>query len=438
MRYIIFLLFPLLAFGQEFQIAYGMGFSVDPFTKLIYYVDSFDYKIKSINVDGTGDTETRFPTIPSFAHLEHKAAYPVTNIGGNDSLFLYDFNKDTSHYLLNLFNIDDGTISFSPYDTKLLFSEGMFFSRYYSFQDSLIHDLGIRVNSSTGITKWMDDSTLIYLSSDDFGYSKIIKFSIYNGITDTLISAPDTVAFTGLAYNSKLGYIVYAWEYQMTHNVGINLYKISTTSDSTIFNSQEDDPIGTYIYLSYLSWSPDNDKLGFLGIDDPINPLTQVYVYDTITEKVIRYTEPFETDEGVKYDLTWFNQDTLLYFAYKYEQPPQIFGFDILTPLFLEKTELIKPDHLSIFNFPNPFNSRTTIRFNIVSPGHTEIQIFNSTGQLIRTLNPGKLIPGSHQVDWDGKNNNQEEISSGVYFGIIKVNSYTKMESKVFKMIYLK
>ncbi len=113
-------------------------------------------------------------------------------------------------------------------------------------------------------------------------------------------------------------------------------------------------------------------------------------------------------------------------------------GFDILTPLFLEKTELIKPDHLSISNFPNPFNNKTTIRFNIILPGHTEIQIFNSTVQLIRALNPGKLISGNHQVEWDGKNNNQEEISSEVYFGIIKVNSYTKVESKVFKMIYLK
>ncbi len=71
MRCIIFLLFPLLTFGQEFQIAYGMVLSVDPFTKLIYYVDSFDYKIKSINVDGTGDTETPFPTIPSFAYNIH-------------------------------------------------------------------------------------------------------------------------------------------------------------------------------------------------------------------------------------------------------------------------------------------------------------------------------------------------------------------------------
>ena len=425
-----------MVLGQEFQIAYGMGFSVDPFTELIYYVDSFDYTIKSVKPDGTNETQTFFPTIPSFAHLEHKATYLVTNIG-NDSLFLYDFNMDTSHYLLNLFDIERGSLSFSPHDTKLLFSESMFFSRYYSFKDSLIHDLGIRINSDTGIAKWMDDSTLIYLTRNDFGYSKIIKFSIYSGITDTLISAPDTVAITGLSYNSQLNYIAYAWEYQMTHNVGINLYKISTTSDSTVFDYYRDDPIGTPIWYRYLNWSPDNDKLGFLGID-AINPLTQVYVYDTITEKVIRYTEPFRTDDGVKYDLAWFNQDTLLYFAYKYEQPPQIFGFDILTPLFLEKTELIKPDHLSISNFPNPFNNKTTIRFNILLPGHTEIQIFNSTGQLIRKLNPGKLNSGKYQVEWDGKNDNQEEISSGVYFGSILVNSYTKVESKVFKMIYLK
>ena len=295
-----------MVLGQEFQISSGsavMPFTVDPFTKVIYYRNFFNYKTMSVNIDGSNEIETFFPTVPSFAHLEHKAAYFVNNTG-DDSLFIYNFNDGSTHYLLKSFSIDVGSVLLSPNDTKMLFSKGTEISNYYSFDDSLLHDLNIGIYSN--VTEWKDDSTLFCLSSGGYGEGTLIKISLTNDSLETLLSAPDTVTYTGFSYNSELDIIAYAWEYygEIGTNVGINLLKLKDNSDSTIFDYYRDDPIGAYIDYQYLGWSPDNDKLGFLGVD-AINPLTQVYVYYTKTNEVIRYTEPFYTDEGIKYDLNF-------------------------------------------------------------------------------------------------------------------------------------
>ena len=67
LKIIIILIFPLMVLGQEFQISSGsavMPFTVDPFTKVIYYRNFFNYKTMSVNIDGSNELETFFPTVP--------------------------------------------------------------------------------------------------------------------------------------------------------------------------------------------------------------------------------------------------------------------------------------------------------------------------------------------------------------------------------------
>ena len=66
-------------------------------------------------------------------------------------------------------------------------------------------------------------------------------------------------------------------------------------------------------------------------------------------------------------------------------------------------------------NYPNPFNLSTTIRFTLPSPGHAELEIYNITGQKIRRLVSDTREAGVHNVVWDGKNENGQTVSSGVY-----------------------
>ena len=85
-------------------------------------------------------------------------------------------------------------------------------------------------------------------------------------------------------------------------------------------------------------------------------------------------------------------------------------------------------------NHPNPFNPITTISFEIGEAGKTKIEIFNIKGQKIKTLLKQKMEIGKHSVDWEGNDNNNKRVSSGIYFYKISVNG----KQKTNKMIMLK
>ncbi|APF16880.1 hypothetical protein Calab_0832 [Caldithrix abyssi DSM 13497] len=85
-------------------------------------------------------------------------------------------------------------------------------------------------------------------------------------------------------------------------------------------------------------------------------------------------------------------------------------------------------------NFPNPFNSSTVIRYKITKVSYVTINIFNFSGQKIRSLVSKKYIPGNYSITWDGTNDYGQPVSSGVYYYQIRFND--KVESK--KMILIR
>ena len=85
-------------------------------------------------------------------------------------------------------------------------------------------------------------------------------------------------------------------------------------------------------------------------------------------------------------------------------------------------------------NYPNPFNPTTTISFEIAEKGKTEIEIFNVKGQKVKTLLNENLEAGNHSIVWNGKNDEEQHVSSGMYFYKISVNGNQKTN----KMLMLK
>lgn len=87
-------------------------------------------------------------------------------------------------------------------------------------------------------------------------------------------------------------------------------------------------------------------------------------------------------------------------------------------------------------NYPNPFNPETTISFQL-SPensGKMELSIYNLKGQRVRTLINSELVAGEHRIIWDGKDDNQRETASGLYFYRIKSGKFSSIK----KMILIK
>jgi len=113
---------------------------------------------------------------------------------------------------------------------------------------------------------------------------------------------------------------------------------------------------------------------------------------------------------------------------------PLIYDFNFRTEDYVVSSEngLQVPEKLSQ-NYPNPFNPSTTITYSLTSNELAEasISIFNAKGQKIKTFS--NLHP-SGQIVWEGKDENNNFVNSGVYY--YKLDSIKT--SKVKKMVLLK
>ena len=85
-------------------------------------------------------------------------------------------------------------------------------------------------------------------------------------------------------------------------------------------------------------------------------------------------------------------------------------------------------------NYPNPFNPTTTISYSIPTDGNVELIVYNLRGQKVKTLISGTQPIGVYNVTWNGKDENDRSVSSGVY--LYKLNSSGKTAVK--KMLLLK
>lgn len=81
-------------------------------------------------------------------------------------------------------------------------------------------------------------------------------------------------------------------------------------------------------------------------------------------------------------------------------------------------------------NYPNPFNPETRIVFYLEKPSRVNLEIYNIRGQLVTSLADQDYDSGLHHVIWNGKDLNNNEVASGVYFSRFK-SSDTKETGKL-------
>ena len=92
-----------------------------------------------------------------------------------------------------------------------------------------------------------------------------------------------------------------------------------------------------------------------------------------------------------------------------------------------EQDSQILPSHIHLLqNYPNPFNTGTLIKFSLPQSGHVQLKIFNLNGKEVITLLDQNLKGGAGQSVWDGRNQDGDDVSSGVYFISLKINELVK------------
>jgi len=81
-------------------------------------------------------------------------------------------------------------------------------------------------------------------------------------------------------------------------------------------------------------------------------------------------------------------------------------------------------------NYPNPFNPTTTIEFSIQNDSKVELTIFNIKGQKIKTLTHDEFTKGNHSIVWNGDDESNKSVSSGLYLYKLNVNGKIKAVKK--------
>ena len=144
------------------------------------------------------------------------------------------------------------------------------------------------------------------------------------------------------------------------------------------------------------------------------------YIFDSVF-RVSIFDQSFNIQE------TWFDIDQTFFLN---DDLIIISECDHLTLASVENIQSIEEEIINqsnyIFNYPNPFNPSTTIQFNTENTEDAEIIIYNIKGQKVKTfpINSSTHAP-INSVVWNGTDNNNKSVSSGIYLYKLQVNDKT-------------
>jgi len=99
-----------------------------------------------------------------------------------------------------------------------------------------------------------------------------------------------------------------------------------------------------------------------------------------------------------------------------------------------DDAELAPSDFALYQNHPNPFNAGTTIAFQTKRASFVRVSVYNILGQSVRTLVEEYLPAGAHSVGWNGRDQNDRTVASGVYFYRVHAGEFSETR----KMLLLK
>ncbi len=69
---------------------------------------------------------------------------------------------------------------------------------------------------------------------------------------------------------------------------------------------------------------------------------------------------------------------------------------------------------------PNPFNPQTTVSFELAQAQDVRVSIYGLDGRLIHVLGEGMFNVGAHDLVWNGRDHSGRQVSSGIYFVMVK------------------
>jgi hypothetical protein len=207
--------------------------------------------------------------------------------------------------------------------------------------------------------------------------------------------------------------------------------KNNTSFYSTIGSGAQRLPNGNTFVCSmndghFFEVAPDDTSI----VWEYINPITRDGIKKIKTDNYPTYNAAFRayrysSDDPALADKDLAAGETITGFDPGYFIPATI------TSISQKKESQTSGSSLSQ-NYPNPFVNNTTIEFDIDKYRQVSLIIYDLSGKQVKTLVNRNCSAGSYNMTWDGSNDSGGQVTSGMYFYILRTDN--QKISK--KMIY--
>jgi len=344
---------------------------------------------------------------------KQEVVYVSNGSGTNDGVFIISCNGEFS--LGNVtwveeasFKRTEGYFSGSPYTTA-------------------ISDLDNDGNKEAIIGLWDDGSFLIIESTSVNHYVKRAYFETTPGtddiclkniiVTDFDKDGKDDILFN--LYNQKMVGLVYNITSLEALNTNANIEFIFKNEHGACcgiaYGDQDDNAIENLFLSQFINGSI--LEIEYNGTGDRLSSnnynVHQLFIdYSGLSEGSFALTTPsVDLDgDGLKEVIATFIDS---------DEDPNKKWFRVFESLATSVKEwhIVTQKDFKLFqNFPNPFNISTRIEFELPIKKKVTLKIFNINGKLVRNLICNEeLTAGHHGIFWNGKNDKNENVSSGVY-----------------------
>ncbi|MBI4726668.1 T9SS type A sorting domain-containing protein [candidate division TA06 bacterium] len=82
-------------------------------------------------------------------------------------------------------------------------------------------------------------------------------------------------------------------------------------------------------------------------------------------------------------------------------------------------------------NVPNPCKQFTMINYQLAKSGQVSLKVYNTLGQVVKTLVNESQNPGPYSVKWDGRDETGRQVSAGIYFYRIVSGEFSSVKKMV-------
>jgi len=310
-------------------------------------------------------------------------------------------------------------ISFKLYDDKDNIKE---------VQVAIIQSNG--VERSLPVTKMEDDEHYHVIIPDDLPREFIdVKLSMIDsiGYSTTFVASP---AFyfgypNGVKYESRMQLM----KYELVNRENFPQYF------SGLFPAEIGDTLKFQLKYQNVGNIPSEDICWELPENYFFRPVIQDIFFDESVEPndscfldiqiVVKQPQTSDTTFAYFPEISWKNGDK------QFHRTNSIFN----TYIRMSEPEIVEeifPEEYKLCNnYPNPFNPRTTIPFELVDDVKVKISIFDIQGRLVKTLVNGNYSKGYHSVYWEGIDQNGSSVSSGIYFYRLETDNGIFRNSKM-------